>query len=42
MNEWIRKKKKMDWGEGRGGLCRMGGGFERVGRLDGNRFTAND
>lgn len=31
VNEWMRKKKKMDWGEGRGGLCRVGRGFERVG-----------
>lgn len=27
VNEWMRKKK-MDGGEGRGGLCRVGWGFE--------------
>lgn len=27
VNEWMRKKKD-GWGEGRGGLCRVGGGFE--------------
>lgn len=30
VNEWMRKKKN-GWGGGEGGLCRVGGGFERVG-----------